>query len=51
MHVELTTRRLRLRPLGSGDQDAVHAYASDPANRPLSAAPAPQKPRGDRGPS
>ena len=30
MHVELTTRRLRLRPLGSGDQDAVHAYASDP---------------------
>lgn len=32
MYWELRTPRLLLRPLGPGDLEAVHAYASDPEN-------------------
>lgn len=32
MYIELKTDRLRLRPLGCADLEAVHAYAGDPEN-------------------
>lgn len=32
MYIELKTDRLRLRPLGFADLEAVHIYAGDPEN-------------------